>query len=363
MLWSSLGGLYLVNGDTVHAGEAFERSLLIKPNYAALSNLGSLKYEAGAYAVAADLYRHAAEIDPDDYRIWGNLGDALSALPATAAQAREPYRHAAQLAQRYVDIKTDDAHALSLLSWYRANLGEAEAARGLLARAEALGTEPGEVAFFGAQALALLGDAAGARERLARARAADVSAQAPRGVTGVARLCSRPIKRRRSPMRRRVETGPPPRGQPRRTTCKCYHGWLAIMTTPGRHRGLRRLSDGAKRATEQSVPIAILYGHDGTPSADPDPCTVDEGAMITWRTPDGVTSPFTIIGEKGHTAWGNGGMQLPSHPSGDHQEVKVDAMPTGQVQVRHRGQWPHQRPGNHHQVMTQHQGPSQGRAV
>ncbi len=172
---SSLGGLYLVKGDAVHAGEAFERSLLIKPSDAAFSNLGSLKYEAGAYAEAADLYRHATEINPDDYRIWGNLGDALSALPATAAQAREPYRRAAQLAQRYVGIKTDDAHALSLLSWYRANLGEAEAARGLLARAEALGTEPGEVAFFGAQALALLGDAAGARERLARARAADVS--------------------------------------------------------------------------------------------------------------------------------------------------------------------------------------------
>jgi len=172
---SSLGGLYLVKGDAVHAGEAFERSLLIKPNYEAFSNLGTLKYETGAYAEAADLYRHATEINPDDYRIWGNLGDALSALPATAAQAREPYRHAAQLAQRYVGIKTDDAHALSLLSWYHANLGEADAARGLLARAEALGTERGEVAFFGAQALALLGDAAGARERLARARASNVS--------------------------------------------------------------------------------------------------------------------------------------------------------------------------------------------
>jgi len=176
--WSSLGGLYLVGGDAARASAAFERSLSIKPTYAAQSNLGSLKYEAGEYAQAAELYRHAAEIDPKDYRIWGNLGDALSALPATAAQAREPYRKAAQMAQRYVDIKTDDAHALGLLCWYRANLGEAQAARDLLARAEALGTEPGEVAFWGAQALALLGDVAGARERLARARAAaDISTE------------------------------------------------------------------------------------------------------------------------------------------------------------------------------------------
>lgn len=99
--------------------------------------------------------------------------------------------------------------------------------------------------------------------------------------------------------------------------------WVtAIMTTPA---GSEAQKASTGKGHQQSVPIAILYGHDGTPSADPDPCEVNEGAMITWRTPDGVTSPFTIIGEKGHTAWGNGGMQLPSHPSGDHQEVKVNA--------------------------------------
>ena len=187
-LWSSLGGLHLANGDTAHAGKAFERSLAIKPNYAALSNFGSLKYEAGAYAEAADLYRHAAELDPEDFRIWGNIGDALSALPATAAQAREPYRRAAEMAERYVGIKSDDAQALGLLCWYRANLGETRAARELLARAEAMQTERGEVAFWGAQALALLGDPEGARERLARARAAEVSVQRMRASPLLRRL-------------------------------------------------------------------------------------------------------------------------------------------------------------------------------
>lgn len=176
-LWSSLGGLYLAKGDASAAGKAFERSLAIKPNYPALSNFGSLKYEAGAYAEAADLYRHAAELDPEDFRIWGNLGDALSALPVTTSQSREPYRRAADMAERYVGIKSDDAQALALLGWYRANLGEAKAARELLARAEAIGAEPGEVAFWGAQTLALLGDDEAARRALARARAADIPAQ------------------------------------------------------------------------------------------------------------------------------------------------------------------------------------------
>ena len=176
-LWSSLGGLYWANGDSAAAGKAFERSLAIKPNYAALSNFGTLKYDVGAYAEAADLYRHAAEIDPADFRIWGNLGDALSALPATAAQAREPYRRAADMAERYVGIKSDDAQSLGLLAWYRANLDEDEVARGLLVRAEAMATERGEVAFWGAQTLALIGDAQGARRWLAQARAADIPAQ------------------------------------------------------------------------------------------------------------------------------------------------------------------------------------------
>lgn len=175
--WSSLGGLYLASGDSVQASEAFHRSLAIEPSYAALSNLGTLKYDEGAYAEAAALYRRAAELDPDDYRVWGNIGDALSAMPAIAAQAGEPYRRAARMVDRYVGIKPDDAQALGLLAWYRANLGERPAALDALARAEALATERGEIAFLGAQTLALLGDVAGARERLGRARSQDIPQQ------------------------------------------------------------------------------------------------------------------------------------------------------------------------------------------
>ncbi|MFC3549953.1 winged helix-turn-helix domain-containing protein [Lysobacter cavernae] len=177
VVWSSLGGLYLASGDITRASDAFKRSLEIKPNYRALSNYGTLKYEAGAYAEAAALFRHAAELDPDDYRVWGNIGDALSALPATTAQAAAPYRRAAQMAERYLGIRSDDARALGRLCWYQANLGEAQAARASLAKAEAIDAERGEVALDGAQALVLLGDTEGARQRLRRARAEGIPEQ------------------------------------------------------------------------------------------------------------------------------------------------------------------------------------------
>lgn len=173
-MWSSLGGLYLAAGETRHADEAFRRALELRPSVAALSNLGTLRYQQGEYAEAAGLYRRASQLDPGDYRVWGNLGDALAASPATAAQAREPYRRAARQAAQYSDIQADDAQALSLQAWYRANLGEADAALALLARARAAGTEPGEVALAAAQALAVLGDTAQAQREVVRARAAGV---------------------------------------------------------------------------------------------------------------------------------------------------------------------------------------------
>lgn len=98
--------------------------------------------------------------------------------------------------------------------------------------------------------------------------------------------------------------------------------WLtAIMTPPV---GGVREAQAAGVGT-QHVTIEIQYDRDGRPSAAPDSCTVEEGAVITWLTAAGVTSPFTITGERGRTAWGDGGMQLPSHPSGDSQEVKINA--------------------------------------
>src|SRR3546814_1954687 len=69
-----------------------------------------------------------------------------------------------------VDIKSDDAQALASSAWYLANLGQADAVRELLARAEALGTERGEVSLWAAQALARLGDIEQARQRLGTAR-------------------------------------------------------------------------------------------------------------------------------------------------------------------------------------------------
>ncbi len=174
-LWSSLGGIYMANGNVQQAANAFKRSLAIEPSYSALSNLGTLNYQIGDHAEAATLYRQAAGLDEKDFRIWGNIGDALAAQGHDAEAARH-YRRAAEMAERYIAIKHDDAEALATLAWYRANLGDGNAARKLVFHAEALGTQQGEVAFFAAQTFALLRDDDKARDRIRQALAQGIPA-------------------------------------------------------------------------------------------------------------------------------------------------------------------------------------------
>lgn len=172
--WSILGALYLEAGDSAASEQALQRAIGIAPDAATLSNLGLIKYQAGDYAAAIDLRRRATELAPQDYLVWGNLGEALQADPRSAAAARAAYRKAADYAAQYLALKPSDAAGWASLGLYRAILGEASGARSMVRRSEALASDPGQVALLNAQTLAVLGDLPQARQRLSRARAAGI---------------------------------------------------------------------------------------------------------------------------------------------------------------------------------------------
>jgi TolB-like protein/DNA-binding winged helix-turn-helix (wHTH) protein/tetratricopeptide (TPR) repeat protein len=172
--WSTYGGLLVAAGDNAAAMEALKRSLAIEPNESSLSNLGTLKYQSGDYAGAAEMYRQATDLNPSDFFYWGWLGDALWADPSTRAQSRKAFEQATSLAQRFVAIKSDDAKALASLGWYRAALDEREPALEMVERSEKLSQEPGEVAMINAQTFSLLGDLDQARLRIKAAHAAGI---------------------------------------------------------------------------------------------------------------------------------------------------------------------------------------------
>jgi TolB-like protein/tetratricopeptide (TPR) repeat protein/DNA-binding winged helix-turn-helix (wHTH) protein len=173
-LWSTLGALYFYAENVEEAERALDRSMKIEPTDGALNNLGNLRFHQGDYAGAADYFRRATRLSTSDFLIWGNLGDALRASPASAGEAPAAYLKAATMAQTYLELKPNDARAVASLAWYSANLGARERARELLTQAEALGTEHAEVALLNAQTLMQLGDVAGSHQRLAAARRAGI---------------------------------------------------------------------------------------------------------------------------------------------------------------------------------------------
>ena len=169
--WSTLGGLYLAGGQVDAAAAALQSSIEAEPTYAALSNLGELRYQQGRYREAVRLQQRATALSPSDYMPWGNLGDALLA-DGDAEAARSAYADGARQAERYLLVKPDDAKAVAALGWFRVNLDEPLRAREAAARSESLGAEPAEVALYNALTYARLGDIDAARRRVADARAA-----------------------------------------------------------------------------------------------------------------------------------------------------------------------------------------------
>jgi TolB-like protein/DNA-binding winged helix-turn-helix (wHTH) protein/tetratricopeptide (TPR) repeat protein len=178
--WSTLGGLYLADGQLDAAAAALDASIRAEPNYAALSNLGELRFQQRRYRDAAALQRRATALSPSDYLPWNNLGDALLAS-GDQAGARAAYEDAALQVERYLQADPRNAKAVAALGWFRANLDQPERARDAARRSEALGAEPSEVALYNAQTYARLGDTQQAARRLADARKAGMPESRVRG--------------------------------------------------------------------------------------------------------------------------------------------------------------------------------------
>jgi len=164
------GAFLLLAGDSARASEALTRAIAIKPSASSLSNLGTLRYQAGAYPDATALYRQATALEPGNYMLWGFLGDALLVDPRDAVPAKAAFAEAAKRVAPYLQVKRADAQALAAFGWYEANLGAPSRARDHAQRSEALPGNVGEVAVLNAQTYAVLGDLDAARKWLAIAR-------------------------------------------------------------------------------------------------------------------------------------------------------------------------------------------------
>jgi serine/threonine protein kinase/tetratricopeptide (TPR) repeat protein len=121
--YSNLGAVYVEQGKYAEAIDALERSIKIQPTASALNNVGAAYFYQRRYADAARSYELAAQLTPDDYRIFGNLGEAYGQIGGKQEESRRNYAHALKLAEQRLIANGNDGGALLEAALYAAMLG------------------------------------------------------------------------------------------------------------------------------------------------------------------------------------------------------------------------------------------------
>jgi TolB-like protein/Tfp pilus assembly protein PilF len=133
--WNNLGSAHYMLGDYRQAADAWKQSLEIEPTRTGFTNTGlALAYD-GQYAEAAAMQEKAAGLAPNDYRVWGRLGEALIHVEGAQERSEEAFRRAVPLARGQLEINADDWRARAYLATFLGYLGELEEAVGLSDRA------------------------------------------------------------------------------------------------------------------------------------------------------------------------------------------------------------------------------------
>ena len=157
LAYNNLGAAQYMQGNYAAAAEAWEESVRIRPSNLVLSNVGLAAYYAGNFAKAAEMQQRALVETPEDYRIWGRLGDAERQRGATAAAA-EAYAEAMRFASRAVELNPSNAEALRYLSLYYSHTGDNAAAIGAIEKVRELQPESSSTNYYASKVYLNAGD-------------------------------------------------------------------------------------------------------------------------------------------------------------------------------------------------------------
>jgi len=168
-VFNNLGSTYYMLGQVEQASRAWSRSVDLSPSAETLSNLGSALFYSEEFTQAAQRYREAIGLSPDNFQYWGNLGEALRFVPDSEAERREAFEHAIELAVAVLEVNPNEAVPQAMLASYYAQLGLARLARSYLTRIQTAGDAQIHVLYYRAVALSLLGEHEVALDELTKA--------------------------------------------------------------------------------------------------------------------------------------------------------------------------------------------------
>ena len=147
LAFNNLGAASVMAGNFKQAAEAFEQANAIVPDAAAIYNSGTMYFYAGNFDRAQELYRDAVELTPEDYRIWGALGDALQALDAGEA-AIAAYTRAIELCSSALAVNPVDQLTRAAMAHYMARTGRLEEAGNEIAIAALAAPEDMDIRYY-----------------------------------------------------------------------------------------------------------------------------------------------------------------------------------------------------------------------
>ena len=175
MGYNNLGDVRLYQGRNAEAIPLLQRSLEIRKTADATSNLGTAFFQLHRYAEAADAYQQAVQLDPKNYLVWGNLGDAYFWAPGHRQEATAAYRKAVAFAQDALHLNANDTLALSCISVYHAMLAERAPALEYMQRALTIEPKRPNLLLNSAVAYEQLGEHQKAMEALEKAVSAGLA--------------------------------------------------------------------------------------------------------------------------------------------------------------------------------------------
>jgi Flp pilus assembly protein TadD len=108
------------------AASVIQQALRIRETAALHANLGYIRFYQGRYEDAIRPFEAALKLTPNNYRNWGNLGDAYRWTPARKTEAAGAYARGIDMAREAAKASPDDLDVRSSLAVYLAKAGRLE---------------------------------------------------------------------------------------------------------------------------------------------------------------------------------------------------------------------------------------------
>jgi len=211
---SNLGGVYLEQGRYGEAVPELERSIAIQPAADAYSNLATAYFHMRRFADATRILQQAVKLSPQDYVMWGNLGDAEYKTPGRGDDASSAYRQAISLALEKLKVNPHDTDVMSDLADYYSVLGDRTRAVEHLASALRQKPDDPDLRLKAAEVYSQLGDREEAVKWITQALAAGISPALVRDTPALDSLRADPRVKialgRERPAAGKEAIGPPP---------------------------------------------------------------------------------------------------------------------------------------------------------